>query len=152
MNIKNVKVPTIPVSTALSVGALVGMYIFGDKILKALGLTKDGDDKDAEALASAPYWNQNYIANAPNGYKTIAAAAGQQLTSQLLNAAGTFNDNEEQIYNAFRVLPTKSCVTSLAYWFSHYTNQDLIYWLVDVLNASELSKIKTIIDGKPNYI
>lgn len=119
-----------------------GLLFAGYKLLQKFGLFADKGDRDFESFSKQWYWT-------PNG-TYMTAADGKQLTDALLDAPGLFNDNEEQVYNVFRAMPTKKHIQSLAYWFAHQTNQDLYFWLDGVMNQSEMLNIKKIIDSKPH--
>ena len=117
------------------------------KIGGKLGLWKTAEDTAADAAEKATYWD--YTKTIP-GSRLLTYNDGLKLSKILDNAKHWYNDDEEAIYNVFRLLKSKSQVTSLSYWFQRTYNQDLYYWLKDTLSADELAKVILIIDTKPN--
>ena len=121
----------------------IAIYKIGGKF----GLWKTAADTAADAAEKANYWDFTKI---PNGARILTYNSGLQLSKKLNDAKHWYNDDEEAIYNVFRMLNAKSQVTSLAYWFQQTYNQDLYYWLKNTLSESELAKVILIIDTKPN--
>jgi hypothetical protein len=119
------------------------IYKLGGK----LGLWKSAADIAANEAEKANYWDFTKI---PNGARILTYNSGLKLSKLLNDAKHWYNDDEEAIYNVFRTLNAKSQVTSLAYWFQKTYNQDLYYWLKSTLSDSELAKVITIIETKPN--
>jgi hypothetical protein len=121
----------------------IAIYKIGQK----LGLFKTAADTAADAAEKASYWDFTKI---PPGARLITYNTGLKLSKLLDDSKHWYNDDEEAIYSVFRSLNAKSQVTSLAYWFQKFYNQDLYYWLKDVLSESELAKVILIIETKPN--
>jgi hypothetical protein len=123
--------------------AALAIYKVGGKF----GLWKTGADIAADAAEKANYWDFTKI---PPGARLITYNTGLKLSKLLDDSKHWYNDDEEAIYSVFRSLNAKSQVTSLAYWFKKFYNQDLYYWLKSVLSESELAKVILIIETKPN--
>ena len=121
----------------------IAIYKIGGKF----GLWKTAADTAAEAAEKANYWDFTKI---PPGARLITYNTGLKLSKLLDDSKHWYNDDEEAIYSVFRSLNAKSQVTSLAYWFKKFYNQDLYYWLKSTLSDSELAKVVTIIETKPN--
>lgn len=60
-----------------------------------------------------------------------------------------WNDDEEQAYAVFRKAPSLSAVSSITYWFSEEYGRDLLEYLKDFLNDSEMDVILNILKAKP---
>lgn len=138
--------------------AFAGLYLGVFKpLLEALGLKDTKEEKDAERLKQQTegaayekdYWNPGYIAGRQAMLLTDASA--RALTKQLWDAAGIFNDDEEQIYAVFRSLKYRSQVAFLAFYFAKLYKKDLYTWLRDsVLNKEELATVLSITNKLPS--
>lgn len=102
---------------------------------------------------SRDYWNPLFITKAPAGYTALIYTQDDAriLAAKLKDAAGTFNDNEEQIYSVFRQVKYKSQIAFLVYKFNSLFGLDLYTWLKDsVLNQAELNTVLSITEKLPN--
>lgn len=127
-------------------GIGIGAFFMGKKLLQALGLTEDKSDVAAQQMASQPFWSTTGI-KTPR--KALIWKESSALAKSIKDAAGLVNDNEEQIFAAFRQLRFQSQVADIVGAFNTLYKQDLYYWLKDVLSQSELLEINSIISTKP---
>ena len=72
---------------------------------------------------------------------------------RVLNLAkGTFDDNEDAIYNVFRNIQTQFQLSQLSLFWSTYRKYDLLEFLKDVLSAKEIEPILTQVKNYPQYL
>jgi len=71
------------------------------------------------------------------------------IAKKIYNAFGTFNDDEEAIYAAFRALRYQTQVASLVDAYKKLYNKDLLTTLKSNLSDSELYEVINIIGTKP---
>jgi len=69
-----------------------------------------------------------------------------QLSEQIFNAMGFFNDDEQAINAAFQKLNSKFEAWALASTFNKKFNKDLFSFLADSLNQTEMIYLGSIID------
>ena len=73
-----------------------------------------------------------------------------RLSTEIYNAHGITNDDEDAIYNAFRQLKSQYDAQMFAGFFKQRYKKDLFSWLDSFLDSEELAKINQIIkDKKP---
>lgn len=109
-------------------------------------------DKVESLNISRDYWNPAFIHKAPAGYtaKILTQSDANILARKIKDAAGYFNDNEEQIYSVFRELKYKSQIAFLVYKFNVLYGLDLYTWLKEsVLSAAELNTVLSIAEKLP---
>lgn len=81
----------------------------------------------------------------------LTAAQFYKLAQQLDWAKGTFNDDEDSVYNVFRQLQTQYQVSQLARFFNALSKKDLLEYLKSFMNSDEIDKVLTIISKYPQY-
>lgn len=145
----------------LPAGLITIAFIGGKKILEFLHVIddKDAQQKAAEnkSVASQDYWNPQYYKDLVAQGKTVSIITVAQtatLVTALKNAHGTFNDNEDAIYGAFRAIHTYTQLSYLCDKFLAATGKDLLGFLYGggggyntsgFLNDSEFNVIVSII-------
>ena len=133
-----------PFITPIVIG--IGIYIFGSKVLEALGLKDSAADTQATQLGNKKYWDPGYGEGAKHG---LTSASGYNLSEIIYNAIGYFTDDESAIIGVFRALNYQTQVSSLSYWYQKKYNKDLYNHLYTNLTSEEMLQIKQIIDKLP---
>jgi hypothetical protein len=134
-------------------GALVLLYVAGNKIFQKLGIVETAADVQA-SQASAQVDKENYFD--PAYYEdrkkvyTIMSLEDKGLSyaKKLYNAKGIFNDNEADVYGVFRALQSKTQVSLIAKAFFGLYGKDLKNYLqpsTGFLNESEWNEVVNII-------
>lgn len=146
----------------LLVGGVIAFDIIR-RILEAVGLWKDRDEKDLDNAATDPgsFWNPNYWRNVlPSGAAytyAIDLPTATQWASEIYNAFGVFNDNEEQVFNVFRRCKTRANASYIAYAFGLKYGEDLLkflrggWWPQDRLSDADVNEITKFINKLPKY-
>ena len=73
----------------------------------------------------------------------------QQIAKQIYDSKGFFNDNEEQLYDAFQKTKNQAQISYVSGIFQRDYKRDLFSFLQKFLAPDELSKVYQIIKGKP---
>jgi hypothetical protein len=73
----------------------------------------------------------------------------QGIAKQIWNSKGLFNDNEEQLFDAFQKARNQAQISYIAGVFQRDYKRDLFSFLQSFLNEAEISKVYNIIKGKP---
>lgn len=137
----------------LIVALMVGGFIAYNKLFG-----KSKEDKEAEKKLEEQEKKNNIWAGAASLQKTIKPNQTIKLLTyndsvikaQKINDAwGTFNDDEEAVYAAFRSLRYQTQVASIVDAYKKLFNQDLLTTLKSKLSDSEFNEIVKIIDTKP---
>jgi len=144
----NIASKAIPIIVFTGLGGIV-VYKLGQKL--GIFSTKETRQKKADENKKDVdnFWSPNK--KLPPKSLILTPAAAKKLVDKLWKARGIFNDNEEAIYSVFRVLKTKSMVTSLAQAFIKHKGEDLYYWLKAIMSGSELDTVLKIVNSKPDY-
>jgi hypothetical protein len=111
---------------------------------------------DAEKIFTEAYKGTNV----PKRSQSTTEIAGlsmaeiKEVAEDIYNAKGTFNDNEDTLYSAFRKIPTKfaAILVSIALKSYYTKDRDLISYVEDFTNTEEQSKIWDIIKNNPEYL
>lgn len=141
-------------------------------LLKKIGLitTKTKEDKEAEKIAgetkvkvsvqlakqfnnvidfkNSNLWDVN-LWKKQSTSTMLTSASAKLIAKNIKNAFGFLNDNEEQIYAAFRTMKNKYNVSQVSDAYRILFNEDLAGSLVEKLNDYELSNIWDIVNSKP---
>lgn len=134
-------------------GALVLLYVAGNKIFQKLGIVETAADVQA-AQASAQVEKENYFDPAyyedrKKIYTVLSLEdKGVSYAKKLYNAKGVFNDNEADVYGVFRALQSKTQVSLIAKAFFGLYGKDLKNYLqpsTGFLNESEWNEVVNII-------
>lgn len=143
----------------------VGGLLVAVALLQRFGLLPSAGslqaDKNVKELenvqADNNAFNRNYIklmsaalrstagGNSKVAVQYLKAANATALAKKLHKAKGTFNDNEDSVWSAFRNLKYKSQVTQLSDVFYNLYKIDLYTYLESFLNTAELNKLYNII-------
>ena len=94
--------------------------------------------EDRENIFSPNYWKKKKNA------KILTTNSARALASNIYNAAGYFNDNEEAVYGVFRQLTYKTQLSWLSYIFYKQYGEDLLQYLKSFMNSDELATVKQI--------
>jgi len=144
--------------TYLVVGALILVYIGGDKIFKALGLSKDAaatkaaEEQQAnyQAQLSQQYFDSDYIKQRMNkGYwvKSLTEAGGNGYAEIIYKAKGIpylTNDDEAAVYGVFKALTSKTQVSRLTELFFNKYKKDLKAYLQSFMSKDEFGNVLAI--------
>lgn len=142
----------------LGIGALVLIYIAGNKIFQKVGLTKTEEDKTNEALSTKAeienYFDPAYYDERHKKYTLIVLTPDSytNLARTIYNAKGFLNDDESAVYGAFRQIGAKVQVSQLARTFYNFYKKDLVGYLKSFLNSDEYAQILKITDKLPQGI
>lgn len=155
--------PTVITGAAI----IVGLKAFNilDQLLSVFGLGKDKDDKDIEqenADPNSPLKPNIYInATSANKQKARTALPDSKLTSlgqRLIDAFGSWNDDEAQAIGVFKNFRTKNEASYFAdTWENTWNYPDLLQWLKgdaypnDRLDTGEINQILKYLDNLPMY-
>jgi hypothetical protein len=136
------------------IGALVLVYIGGDKLFKFIGISKDKADKSLEDYSNNPlsFWNSNYWKSLSKDPKkkvqVLKIATMKKMWNELNNAFGWFNDNEISAISIFKNnIKYKSQLSFFSKFVQDNYNVNLLEWLKgsnypnDRLDANEISSI-----------
>lgn len=74
-----------------------------------------------------------------------------ELAKDILDAKGYFNDDENKLYNVFKIIQTQYQLSLLARVFSTYHKKDLLEYLKSILNADEIAPILNQVKNYPQY-
>lgn len=167
MSKKKGSVSGIPfnVGTVITVGAALvmfkGLSLVND-ILAAFGLSKDKDDKrfdnendDPESPLKPTLFEKADPAVHTATYNYVVARA-TDWGQQLLNAFGSFNDNESEAIGVFKKFRTQTEASCFAYiWEYEWQYPDLLQWLKgdgwpnDRLDTGEIAEILNYLHNLP---
>lgn len=151
----------ININTVLVVGAAVGAYFFVLKpILEATGIKSTAEEEEtkrkAADLENKGIWDpmSALMKKYPSGttFQLLKAAEAERLASNINDAWGYINDDEEQVYAQFRAIRFQSQVSSIVDAYRKLYNQDLQNTLRSNLSSSEFAVITNIISSKPSGI
>jgi hypothetical protein len=143
-----------------TIGGIVVYQIALKPLLESLNIKDTKEEADLKKLkqetenlpVSQDYWRPSYYKQIVGGLKAtiFTVASADKLAKQIKDAQGFFNDNEEQIFAAFRFCKYKTQVSFLSERFAILYKQDLYTWLRDsVLSKSELSTVLNITSKLP---
>jgi hypothetical protein len=75
------------------------------------------------------------------------------IATKIYESKGTFNDDENTLYSAFRDLLTVGELHSVNFWFENlYKKGNVFNYVRGFTNEKERNKIATILDLKPYYL
>ena len=144
-------------NTYLVVGALILVYIGGDKIFKALGLSKDAaatkaaEEQQAnyQAQLTQQYFDSDYIKLRAQKYwvKSLSEAAGNGYAEIIYKAKGIpylTNDDEAAVYGVFKAMSAKTQVSKLSEIFFNKYKKDLKAYLQSFMNTNEFGNVLAI--------
>jgi hypothetical protein len=69
----------------------------------------------------------------------------------IYEAHGFWNDDEDQVYNAFASLKNRAELTLLSDYFKRLYKRELFEYIQNFLNSAELAKINDIVKKLPTY-
>lgn len=146
----------VDTNVVLIVGGIVVAY-FGilRPIFKKTGLIQSQEGKEND-LAETKFegWNPKYWKQISDKKikATFIKAAGAELLAKQINDAWRFlNDDEDEVYAAFRQLKTQVQLSQVSYYFSLLYNKDLYNFLKDLLSDAEFNNVVKIINTYKKY-
>ena len=74
-----------------------------------------------------------------------------QLSKQVYNAKGIFNDDEDSLFGVFRTLNTQFQIAFLSNYFYKLYKKDLLSYILGFTNTEERAKLYDIIKNKKLY-
>jgi hypothetical protein len=152
-----------PVMIAVGVVVLVAGY----KLMQTLGLIDTKEDKEESAKASSfndlfakitsPEWADKVFAKAKKlGAKTfwqissITPTQATEISKTIWDAKGTFNDDEEKVYTAFRTTRTFADIWCIAINFKTLHKRNMVDFMDTFIGEEEKAKIFDIIKNYPD--
>lgn len=141
----------------LAVGSgFLAYTLFLKPLTNLFGLTKnattenrDNQNKTAETLAG---WNPNYWKSISGKKRVFSADAIAALATEIKNAWGFFNDNEEQIYSVFRKLQSTVQLSQLVESYTAIAGEDLLARLQSGLSKDEFNNVANIVNALPKNV
>jgi hypothetical protein len=133
------------------------------KILIALGIWDDKDDKDLDQAStdSEAFWNPNFWRNVLPAGKSytyvVDTATAISYSDQIWDATGAFNDCEECIIGVFKLMRTQANASYLCYVFQQRYGEDLLtflrggIWPQDRLSDADVNTINRFVNSLPQY-
>jgi len=139
------------------IGLLIIILIGGRIGLQKLGILKTKEALRLEKEILKGKLNVVKFGLNPNLYKTLKGTKGNWTTKTMLNsymkrfekAFGIFNDNEFDLYQLFKDIPTQFHVSLFAHNYQTDTGNILKNVLKDKLSSNEYYKVVSIINSKP---
>lgn len=146
-------------------GALIILYALY-RLLQKFNIIDDITDTKADILINDPLFFQNEgqklvseltkkLGRKPTvtdmQVRSLSSSKMLTLTNEVLNAKGIVNDSEEEIYTVFKNFSTQFQVYYFSQFFKAKTNKDLIAFISDFLNNTELSKVYDIMKKLPRF-
>jgi len=164
----------ISFSTVLVFGLIGALLMFGFpllgkikeaifNILAKFGLVNNKNDDAVDgAIANSgdpnSPWNPNFWRQYLGHYTNpMTNEQAQAICTQIWNAAGAFDDDEDAMIAAVKKCRTKGAVSFVCYWFSNMHAADLLTWFQggvwpnDRLSNEDLSRIISYVNSLPNY-
>lgn len=133
------------------------------KTLKGLGLIKTGAEAQAEAQEQQAEstnltidqntWTKiDFWKKAPKGYTTLLmpVAGANYIAKQVWDSYGTFNDNEEQMQGALKMIRYKTQYSQVADRFVTIYKEDLTLFLKAHFSATELFPVWDHLEKLPS--
>ena len=152
--------PVVKYGTILVAGIVV-FKVFGiaDKILQWLGLSDSKATKNLDAQAEDPgsFWNPTMWQKGGKGTLLLTEAAVEAMITQIYDAAGWIDDNEEEMIAPFKTLKTQSQASYLAYKWQQKYKTDLLKWLrggtwpKDRLSDADVNEITEYVNKLPQF-
>lgn len=146
-------------------GALILLYALY-RLLQKFNIIDDVTDTKADILINDPLFFQNEgqklvseltkkLGRKPTvtdmQVRALSSSKMLTLTNEVLNAKGIVNDSEEEIYTVFKNFSTQFQVYYFSQFFKAKTNKDLIAFISDFMNNTELSRVYDIIKKLPRF-
>mgnify|MGYP000856589775 CR=1 FL=1 len=146
-------------------GALILLYALY-RLLQKFNIIDDVTDTKADILINDPLFFQNEgqklvseltkkLGRKPTvtdmQVRALSSSKMLALTNEVINAKGFVNDSEEEIYTVFKNFSTQFQVYYFSQFFKAKTNKDLIAFISDFMNNTELSKVYDIIKKLPRF-
>lgn len=158
-------------------GGILG-FIALKKIAEMFGLIQTQAEKEIEAGTeqaggdSSTIQNNPYISFNPNYSVALIKAFRKKypkkdfnaiyqrgpspeeyvkLSTDLGDAKGYFNDDEEKLYSVFRRIQTQYQLSLLSMIFAHTYKKDLLEYLKSFTSDDEMQKILTMVKNYPQY-
>ncbi len=142
----------------LLIGGGAALFYFGvmDPLLKAIGLKDDKEDKEAdkelETAETSPGWDPKYyLQNRGKGYRVLTADSAIFLADEIAEARGWFNDDEERIYSAFRMIGDHFQLAQVSDAYILKYRSDLYADLRNWLSEKEFLYIAVLVNKLPPY-
>lgn len=136
------------------------------KLLQKFNILDDSEDKGAEQVVQSdlftPQQGSKLISELEKklGRKVTATDVKNyslpstvmlRLSNDIIKAKGFLNDNEVLVFTVFKNFKSKFQVYYFSEFFKSYQKKDLISFLSDFLDTSELNTINNIINKLPNF-
>lgn len=136
-------------SVLLLVGGLVVIVALGyfgiyRPILQKFGLVDDKDDRINDRLTGDLESSTAFLQKKNPSGATISEDKAMGLAKDIYDAMGTWitNDCEECVYGAILNAGSKKNMQVVSYWFYQNHNQDLLGYLQNYFNHSELAEVQ----------
>jgi len=157
------------IKTGLIIGGVfLGWQYFLKPLLEGLNLKETQSDKDqADSIKQGggdnktPItnpWDKAYLKYLQDTQKPgqtivlLTQSSANNLVKQIYDSSGFFNDNEAQLYGAFRQLTYKTQLSQLSDNFYKTYKRDLYSFIKGFLNTEELATVTSmVINLKSGY-
>lgn len=136
------------------VGLVVaGYFVVIKPLFEYLGFKESKEDKEAEEnIQNFKGWDPNYYQKiSADKIKTtyITSAGAEKVAKDIEDAWGTFNDSEEQVYGALRLLKNQVQLSQVAHKYWLLFKVDLGREIKARLSDDEFSEVVKIITKFP---
>lgn len=136
------------------------------RLLQKFNILDDSEDKGAEQVVQSvlftPQQGNKLVSELEKklGRKVTAtdiknyslpSTVMLRLSNDIIKAKGFLNDNEVLVFTVFKNFKSKFQVYYFSEFFKSYQKKDLISFLSDFLDTSELNTINNIINKLPNF-
>lgn len=148
------KAPKIDPNLIFKAGLVIGGYFIVVKpLLEYLGLKSDKGDKETEDnIQNFKGWDPNYylqVSKAGTNTTYITSAGAEKVAKLIYDAFNWYNDKEEQIYGALRLVKNQVQLSQISnkYWLLYKV--DLARELNTRLSDDEFYEIVKIVTKLP---
>lgn len=124
----------------------ISYFGFARPIMNLFGITESSEDRTAARLKGLSAINSNYWRNRSHKV-TLTPVKAKEIAKLVYNSTSWYNDDEEQLYGAIRSAGSDVNLSYVAYVFQEQYKSDMLSYIENFLNSSELSNVKTIISN-----
>jgi hypothetical protein len=105
------------------------------------------------AVAIVKAYNQKFKPKVFDGNYNMVFSQDEYLAmaNRLFDAKGTFDDNENSVYDVFRSITTQWQLSLLSSVFHFFKKADLLLYLKSFMNADEMQSLLEMVKNYPQY-
>jgi hypothetical protein len=141
--------PNLVIIAALAIGGFIAYNKFFGKSKEERLSEKALEEQEKKNNIWAGVASLQKTIKTTQTIKLLTASDSVIIARKINNAWGTFNDDEEAVYAAFRGLRYQTQVSSLVDAYKKLFNKDLLTTLKSNLSDSEFTEVINIISTKP---